>query len=99
MLTCFLYVATESKTPNTFTGSTHLPPSFLSTSSSSIVTPTITVTLGKWALCIKQYIIWYTSLFDVYTFYTESGSGSILGLESDLGFGKWLLINGQSIYY
>ena len=32
-------------------------------------------------------------------FYTEFGFGSHSVLESDLGFGKWLLFNGQSIYY
>ena len=31
-------------------------------------------------------------------FYTESGSGSGSGLESDLGFGKWLHFNSQIIY-
>ena len=95
------YVATESKTPNLLTRSTYLLlTTFLPSLSGSIVTPTTTVSLGKWALSIKQYLIWYTSLFNVYAFYTGSGSGSgsHSGLESDLGFGKWLLYNSHILF-
>ena len=38
---------TESKSPYPLTSSGHLPPSFSSSSSGSIVTPTPTVTQGK----------------------------------------------------
>ena len=41
------YVVKESKTPNTFTASTHVASNFSSSSSSFIVTPLTTVTLGK----------------------------------------------------
>ena len=47
------YVNTESKNPYILTSSTHLTASFSYSSSGSIVTPTPTVTQGKWALWIK----------------------------------------------
>ena len=42
------YVDTEFKITYSLTSSTHLPASFLSSSSGSIVTPTLIVTGGKW---------------------------------------------------
>ena len=48
---------------------------------------------------VKQYIFGILLYLMYMHFYTDSGSGSGLELESDLVFGKWLLFNGQSIYY
>ena len=41
------YMYIESKTPYPLTSSTHLPTSFLSSSSGSIITPTPNITQGK----------------------------------------------------